>query len=202
MATAESLAFSIREEMRGVHALLWDDAHDLVRALLVLRAALREIPVYAILMSGEQCFGELQKYINARCPIEETIEGSAIGDVSASSLAFIFIPQASSRQTGSWLNGWRSPLSEPLGAVLFVRHADFDAFQRAAPDLSSFVGPRIHDASTMLSIISDETAANMSTTLPDEWSRILAELPGTAPTDVEIQRWLDAHTKLTGEGGK
>jgi hypothetical protein len=202
MATAESLAFSIREEKHGVHTLLWDDAHDLVRALLVLRAALRDIPVYSILMSGEQSYPELQKYINARCPINGTIEGTAIGDVSAPSLAFIFIPQASSKQTGSWLNGWRSPLSEPLGTVLFVRHADFDAFQRAAPDLSSLVGPRIHDASTMLSIISDETAAKFSTTLPDEWSRILAQLPGTRPTEAEIESWLDAHTKITGEGGK
>ena len=203
MGTAEELAFSLREEGHGVHALLWDAPDDLVHALLVLRASLAEMPVYPLLMAGEQSFAELQKYINSRCPIQGDTEAqTASGATAARSLAFIFLPQASSRHTGGWLNGWRSPLSEPLGTLLVIRHADFDAFQRSAPDLASFIGPRIHDASTMLSILSDETAAKISTALPPEWERIVQQLPGKPPTKADIQSWLVAHTKLDGGSGK
>src|SRR5260370_40252040 len=104
MGTAEELAFSLREEGHGVHALLWDATDDLVHALLVLRASVAEMPVYPLLMAGEQSFAELQKYINSRCPIQGDTEAqTASGATAARSLAFIFLPQASSRHTGGWL---------------------------------------------------------------------------------------------------
>lgn len=54
MALVEQLAFSLREEGHGVHALLWDDMGDLYRVLLITIAALGDMHPTAInLKRGE-----------------------------------------------------------------------------------------------------------------------------------------------------
>jgi hypothetical protein len=53
MATSEQLGFSLREERRGVHALIWDDIGDLYRVLLVTVAGLGEQRVQPLLISRE-----------------------------------------------------------------------------------------------------------------------------------------------------
>jgi len=59
MSTAEELAFSIREERRGAHVLLWDDQGDLARALLVFRAALGAVPIEPMLLASTEDAGML-----------------------------------------------------------------------------------------------------------------------------------------------
>ncbi len=178
MATAEHLALSLQLETRGVHVLLWDDKDDLVRALLVLCAVLRETPLYPILVPTTGA-GLLAL-------------GSTLGDDSsgAQRLSVLFVPQAASSIVGPWLNGMRRPLADPPGTLLVVRSADFESLQRAAPDLASFVGPRIYDASILLSMVSTETYGHIHQQLPDEMSAVLAELPGLPPPQDEIDSWL------------
>jgi hypothetical protein len=77
--------------------------------------------------------------------------------------------------------------------MLVIRHADFDPFQRSAPDIASFVGPRIYDASTMLSVFSRETYRRLRNRLPDEIEAILARLPGTAPSEQDVANWIKAN---------
>ena len=195
MGTADQLAFSIRTEGRGVHVLLWDDQADLVRALLVLRAALEGLTAQALLApTTESGVRALRDLVDARSPVEADDEnGEEAPTPSAGPLWMIFLPQAASKEAGPWLNGWRRSLAKAPGTLLVIRHADFMPFQRSAPDLASFVGPRISDASTMLSIFSPETAARLATTLPPEWERIVAQLPGSPPDREEIAHWLAAY---------
>jgi len=77
--------------------------------------------------------------------------------------------------------------------MLVIRHADFNPFQRNAPDIASFVGSRIFDASTMLSVFSKTTYERMRTTLPSEIQTILARLPGASPDEKEIVRWIESN---------
>ena len=193
MGTAEQLAFSITEEPRAVHVLLWDDQDDLVRALLVLCAALEDhVPIHALLASTEEKgLAALRKVVESRSPVsEDPSANSASGDSPAKHLWILFVPQATSKQVGPWLNGWRRPLSEPPGTLLVIRHADFEPFQRNAPDLASYAGPRIYDASTMLSVFSEETHRRIRPTLPSKVEHILKQLPGNLPPREEITQWI------------
>lgn len=105
----------------------------------------------------------------------------------------LFIQQANSREIGPRMNGWRKPLAEAPGSLLLIRHADFDTFQRHAPDLVSFVGPRIYSASNMLSIFSDKTYQNMDVDLFDPLPAILRHLPGEQPGKEGILEWIEAY---------
>jgi hypothetical protein len=196
MSTAERLAFSIAQEGRGVHILLWDDQGDLVRALLIVRAALKDVPSRPVFASpDENDLVALKKVVDTRCPLEVEEEPSSecrFSDPIGNDLWILFLQQASSRLVGPWLNGWRRPMSEPPGTLLVVRHADFEAFQRNAPDLASYAGPRIYDASTMLSMVTAEICTRLDTSLPPEIERILSQLPGTPPTRREIAKWIKA----------
>jgi hypothetical protein len=194
MALVEQLATSLREEGRGVHALLWDDMGDLVRVLLVTHAALGDIPIEPRLVSGEtKRLEEIRELIQSR--VAEQIQNERLEDMADDPdppphpLWILFLQQAASEQVGPRLNGWRRPLSESRGTLLVIRNADFIGFQRKAPDLASFIGPRIYDASQMLMICSGETLLGLKRTLPDLIEGILRQLPGTLPTAQELMDW-------------
>jgi len=204
MSTAERLAFSINEERRGIHVLLWDEQDDLVRALLILLAAMKNVVVHPLLVSPEQeRIQALKKVVDTRCLLAEERETEhASPDSLANRFWILFVQQASSKTVGPWLNGWRRPLSEPPGTLLVIRHADFESFQRNAPDLTSYAGPRLHNASTMLSIVSKESSARLSANLPPDIERILRELPGTLPTRKETANWIETvHSFDDATGG-
>jgi len=195
MATAEQMAKSICIEKQGIFVLLWDAKEDLVRALLILNAALGEIPKRALLLApGSQSVVALRTVIDTRVIISE------IGDDAdpratpgpVSELWLMFLQQASYEAVGPLLNGWRSSLRQSYGTLLIIRHADFEPFQRWAPDLASFIGPRIFNASNLLSHFSNNTRKKLKAKLPEDWTRILAELPGTIPTDESIREWITA----------
>ena len=193
MATAEQMATSIRLEKQGVFALLWDAKEDLVRALLILNAALIDIPKRALLLApGNQSVSALRSLIETRVIISEPKEEAAelTTQLAATELWLIFLQQASHQVVGPLLNGWRSSIRQAYGTVIIARHVDFERFQRAAPDLASFIGPRIYNASNLLSIFSDETRKHLNVTLPAEWIKILVELPGAMPTDETIREWI------------
>jgi hypothetical protein len=193
MATAEQMATSIRLEKQGVFALLWDAKEDLVRALLILNAALIDIPKRVLLLApGNQSVSALRSLIETRVIISEPKEEAAehATQAPATELWLMFLQQASHQVVGPLLNGWRSSLRQAYGTVIIARHVDFERFQRAAPDLASFIGPRIYNASNLLSLFSDETRKHLKVTLPAEWIEILVELPGAMPTDETIREWI------------
>jgi hypothetical protein len=194
MALVEQLAFSLRETGRGVHALLWDDMGDLVRTLLVTHAVLGDIPIEPLLVSGEtKRLEEFRDLIAARLAdqiLHERIEARADDpDSPPHPLWILFLQQAASEQAGPRLNGWRRPLSEPRGTLLVVRNADFRTFQRSAPDLASFIGPRIYDASRLMMVCSKDTLSKLEKALPEPFPSILRQLPGTVPTAKELADW-------------
>jgi hypothetical protein len=195
MSTADQLAFSIRAEGRGVHVLLWDDQNDLVRALLALFAGITDSPMHALLVSDdENDLLALRQLVESRVPIaEEETDSRGDSDTPAGRFWILFLQQASTGAVGPWLNGWRRPISDPPGAMLVIRHADFDPFQRNAPDIASFVGPRICDASTMLSVFSKPTHKRLESRLPSEIERILTRLPGTPPSEQDVANWIRAN---------
>ena len=193
MATAERMAESIRIEGQGVFALLWDAKEDLVRALLLLDAALHDVPKRSLLLTpGGGAVDALRRLIETRVVIRA---GDADGEqrqATAHELWYLYLQQALSELVGPWLNGWRSPLRQRPGAILVIRHADFEPFQRSAPDLASFVGPRIHNASTMLSTASAATLGRLGARLAGPDADILRELPGNMPHENELRQWIAA----------
>jgi len=197
MTTSENLAFSIMEEKRGVSVLLWNDQDDLVRALIVLLAAIGDMPIeFSLVATEKHCETTLRKTIEKRqrLPADSTTK-----DLCGTPFWIFFIQQAVSRHIGPWLNGWRRPLSESPGTLLVVRQADFNAFQHNAPDLASYIGSQIYDASNMLSVWSKEVHGHLSSSLPSAITMILKELPGTSPDTNEIDRWIVANAPGDGE---
>ena len=193
MAIAEQLAFSLTEERRGIHVLLWDDMTALFQMLLVTRAALGDLPVEPFLISEQEArFDLLKKTILSRISDQLDHEWESETDfppLAPHPLWLLFIQQAASRHVGSRLNGWRSLLAEPFGTLIVVRNADFDEFQRSAPDLASFIGPRIYDASRTLMVCSSQTRGRLEKTLPEQFMEILRELPGALPSHQELRDW-------------
>jgi hypothetical protein len=194
MALVEQLARSLREEGRGVHALLWDDKGDLYRVLLITHAALGGMPIQPLLIANEvKRIKELNDMIQGRLSdqIEHGMQQDQTDDAPSSPhhLWVFFLQQAVSKQVGPRLNGWRRPLSEPRGTLMVVRNADFRDFQRSAPDLASFIGPRIYDASRLMMVCSRDTFGNLKKVLPDPFESILRQLPGTMPTSEELAEW-------------
>ena len=194
MALVEQLAFSLREEGHGVHALLWDDMGDLYRVLLITIAALGDMRTQPLLISNEvRRIKELDDMIQGRLDVQ--VEQEGVLDQTDDSpppphlLWILFLQQAVSKQVGPRLNGWRRPLSEPRGTLMVVRNADFMDFQRNAPDLASFIGPRIYDASRMMMVCSGETLGKLQKVLPEPFESILRQLPGRVPTTEELADW-------------
>jgi hypothetical protein len=203
MALIEQLAFSLREEGRGVHVLLWDDMGDLVRALLVTHAALGEIPIRSLLISSEARSLEGLRDLIQESVIDqiqyERREGAADeADAPSHPLWILLLQQTASEQAGPRLNGWRRPLSEPRGTLLIVRNADFHDFQRYAPDLASFIGPRIYDASRLMMVCSGNTLGRLKKGFPEPFESILQQLPGTLPTAEELADWTPSSSSDEG----
>lgn len=190
----EQLGFSLRETGRGVHALLWDDLGDLVRALLVTHAVLGDIPVEALLVSGEPrrlegFLEEIGTRVVGQILQESPEQGTNGPDSPPHPLWILFLQQAASERVGPRLNGWRRPLAEPRGTLLVVRNADFRDFQRSAPDLASFLGPKIYDASRLMMVCSKDTLSRLEKALPDSFLSILRQLPGAVPTPADLADW-------------
>ena len=202
MSTAEQLIFSLSEESRGIHVLLWEDKDVLVRVILTLRAALPRLSPEPLLLTGARdSLRTLHSVIASRVPPVDHFEDETEPEtVSAGDphLWVFFLQQAVGREVGPWLNGWRRPLSEPGGTLFVIRHADFDTFQRMAPDLASYVGPRIFDASGMLLICPKETVKQIETSLPDRYGEILRSLPGETPSPEEIGGWVSSIREAEG----
>jgi hypothetical protein len=175
--------------------LLWDDQNDLVRALLGLLAALPYgWETHSLLVSDDEAdLRALRHLVESRVRVFEE-EGGIERDAKSLGDRFwlLFLPQACSFTVGPWLNGWRRPLSAPPGTMLVIRHADFDPFQRNAPDLASFVGSRIFDSSTMLSVFSKATHQRLKPRLPEDVQAVLTRLPGALPDERAIADWIAA----------
>ncbi|RJP33792.1 MAG: hypothetical protein C4527_03700 [Candidatus Omnitrophota bacterium] len=200
MATAEQLAKSISIEKRGIHVLLWNNQDDLVRSLLVLLAVLKDLPNSPLLLSSpEESVRLLRPMFELQSALEETLTEKDLLRPVRDILLIIFLQQATSHSIAPWLNGWRSALADEPGTLLVIRNADFLDFQRFAPDLASFFGPKIYDSSSMLSIWGEDTARRMKTVLPNEFCMILKELPGPSPSKEEIEYWLKQHPPLKTE---
>lgn len=180
MSTAEQLAFSIQIERHGIHMLIWDDQHDLVRSLLILQGAIVEVGISPILVPTS----ERELAILCNRLYESRTEGNA--------LKMLFVPQAANATVGPWLNGARFPLSQPPGTLLVVRDPDLQTFQSCAPDLTSFVGPRIYSSASMLSLVTSATYKRMKCVLSNDFMEILENLPGTRPAPREIESWFAA----------
>jgi hypothetical protein len=194
MSTAEALTFSMREEPHGIHILLWGSKDDLVRSLLIILATELNRPLYPLLVSSQQeHLDTLKRLVSTRYRLEEelSLDQDSLKQLP-SQIWVLFIAQASTKTVGPWLNGWRKALSESPGTLLIVRHRDFIGLQRNAPDLISYAGPRIYDASTMLSICSAEVSQTVKTSLPPFFNTILQELPGEPPHQDELHRWVVA----------
>jgi hypothetical protein len=192
MVTAEGMVMSIRIEGQGIFVLLWDAKDDLVRALVVINAALNDVPMRSLILTpGEAALHALRSLIETRVVIGASeADDDRESREAARELWCLYLPQASSALVGPWLNGWRGPLRQAPGTILVIRHADFEPFQRHAPDLASFIGPRIYNASTMLSLASTRTLKLLVPHVADVETKILAELPGAMPKESELRKWI------------
>jgi hypothetical protein len=180
MSSAEYLAQDLRMQSRGIHVICWDDKADLVHALLVLQSAFTRFPETPTLLPTQQ--SDLQRFglglfENADKPTD-------------SSMRILLIPQASTEATGAWLNGWRRRLSDPPGTLIVIRHTDLMALYRRAPDLMSFAQSEIHEASSLLPLVTRETLDRMREVFPDGWNEPLNSLPGSMPPKADILKWM------------
>ena len=189
MESAERLARAFALKQHGLQVLLWENKTDLVRALLVLKAALPDFPDSPILLPSDQV--DLQRL---GIDLYEQAE-----DTEPRVRRFILIPQASTESVGAWLNGWRQRLSEPPGTVLVIRRADYAGLCRRAPDLTSFAHSDVHEATGLLPLIDRDTSERLPIQLPHPWHEPLRFLPGEMPVQSDIDVWtkqLQHHTGL------
>src|SRR5256885_754439 len=108
MATAERMAESMRIEQQGVFVLLWDAKEDLVRALVVLTAALPEIPPKSLLLTASSAHvAQLRRLVESRTHIDETpqSDGPTACERASDALWILFLQQASYNSVGPLLNG-------------------------------------------------------------------------------------------------
>ena len=190
MIASEKFFFSVATDLAGVHVLLWEDKNELVRSLLVLHAAMQVRDLQFLLVSGvESDISKLINVIDARRPSLFPTESNASAEMENPFLVLLF-QQASLQTIGPWLNGWRNPLSESPGSLLVIRSADFEQFQRNAPDLSSYVGPKILDSSSMISYFSPEILSCLNAELAPSAIEALQKLPGELPTIDGLERWI------------
>ena len=180
MASAEHLAFLLSMQTRGVQVLLWEHKVDLIRALLVLQAAMPDFPDAPVVVPTGQ--SDLQRF-----SIDLFEESDRQPRVSR---RILLIPQGSAGTIGTWLNGWRRRLAEPPGTLLVARRAEFAALCRRAPDLLSFAQSDVHEATGLLPLVEPGTLAKISQRLPDSWYGPLDALPGAMPTRDAIGDWV------------
>ena len=199
MITAEYLANSILLDQRGIHVVIWDDKGEIVRVLLILLSAIDKIQIKPILLSSvDKSEKQLRELFEIQPVKNDTDDGNMeeLLESSREELLLLFIQQATMSTIGPLLNGWRSSIAAPPGSLLVVRNADLMDFLRVAPDLSSFIGPKIIDSSTILSIWSNKIGRNINTKLPLSFVEILNELPGEQPTNEEIKDWMIEHPAI------
>ena len=195
MGTAEYFFESILIERKGVHALTWEDKGDLTRALTVLAVLFNGIQTYPLLLTSAELAERELGSLFAIKPISENESNDQRYEPSLrrDSFLLLFLDQAAGSTIGPLLNGWRSALAEPPGALLIIRSADFTDFQRNAPDLASFIGPKISDTSTMLSIWSTKVSDKIRAQIPPKIKEILKKLPGEDLSEKEIVEWIKSH---------
>ncbi len=201
MSTAEQLANSILLDNAGVHILLWDDQDDLVRALVLVIAVVGKERILPLLLSSEtESSLVLRKLFDIKITEEISLtEDEEILQPKRDKLLLLFIQQATSQTIGPMLNGWRRDLSQEPGSLIIVRKADFINFQRYAPDLASFYGPKIYDSSSLLYMWGETTAKNVKPYLPNRMFDFINELPGEAPSENELKEWIKLHTPIHEE---
>ncbi len=195
MKTAEYLAKSVLLEKKGIFVIIWEDKGELIRALIIILSVLRKMLIKPILLSCVDESVDTLKNIFDIQPFHDDIpdEDNSLKTVK-DAILILFLQQAASSTIGPWLNGWRSPLAEEPGTLLVIRSADFIDFQRNAPDLSGYVGPKIVDTSKILSIWDKTTDGNLKTSISDDIRVIMDELPGENPSEQEIQKWISQHS--------
>jgi hypothetical protein len=195
MSTAEYFANSVLLEGAGVHAITWEEKEDLVRALIIILAVFSDVKMSPLLLKSlSRSEKDLRSIFEIRAISENEFDSAE--DKAASKrdeVLLLFLDQAVSNSIGPLLNGWRSALAESPGTIMVIRTADFIGLQRYAPDLASFIGPKLFDASTMLSLWSTKTSERIKPQLPDDVSRILNKLPGEYPSKKGITEWIRAH---------
>jgi hypothetical protein len=195
MNTAELYAKNIIIEHKGIYLLEWSEKPDLVRALIVLIPIIgEEIINPTLLDSGIAAKKYLKDLFQIKQGSDNILDDDALGP-DRKEMLFLFLQQAASSTVGPILNGWRSALAGAPGTILFVRSPDVSALQRSAPDLSSFIGPKMADTSNFLSIWSHETQIKLSDKLPKSIWQILEKLPGSMPQNQELATWI-AENKL------
>lgn len=180
MTSAEHLARDFSLQTRGIHVLAWDNKVELVRALLILQAAVPAFPASPILVPTAQ--RDLQRL--------GLLLFEASDAATNVSLRVFLIPQASTEAVGAWLNGWRRRLVDTPGTLIVVRSSDLMAFYRRAPDLMSFAQAEIYEAAGLLPLVTKGTLDNVRENLPNGWEEPLKALPGPMPSDTEIRDWL------------
>ncbi len=191
MRTAEHLAKEILLEKKGVYSLVWDNKGELVRALLTVLAVFDSMPIKPMFLdSTDESIRLLKKSLDIQ----------PNGDINESrnreEIRLFFLQQATSGTTGPWLNGWRSYLAKAPGTLIVIRNADFTAFQRKAPDLASFVGPKIFETANMLSLWRSETYDKIEPVLPEHILEIINRFPGNCPSEKEIAEWIKQHPPI------
>jgi hypothetical protein len=195
MPTAEYFFESILIEGKGVYALTWEDKGDLVRTLIILAALFNGKPTYPLLLTSAELVERELGFLFSIKPLPQNQydEFGNQTDLQRDSFLLLFLDQASGRSIGPLLNGWRSALAQPPGTLLIIRSPDFIDFQRNAPDLASFIGPRIFDTATMLSMWGATTADKIRAQIPLEIKKILERLPGEDLSEREIAEWIKLH---------
>lgn len=189
MESAEHLAQAFGVKNHGILVLLWESKTDLVRALLVLKAAIPGFPDAPILLPSQR--SELERF---SIDLYEQVEPDA-----TATRRFLLIPQASTESIGAWLNGWRQRLSDSPGTVVVIRRADFSALCRRAPDLVSFAHSDVHDATGLLPLLDRDTFGRLPTQLPGAWYERLNVLPGEMPMQLDVADWIGQLERNTSE---
>lgn len=200
MSTAEYLASSMKIDNQGIHVLLWDEKDDLVRALIVYFAAIKVLKTHVMLLDSSKIAENILRSLFEIRPIEEESDAE-IDNVKMPKrevILILFIQQASSDTIGPLLNGWRNALSDKPGTLIVVRNADLIHFQRSAPDLFSFIGPKIFDCSNMLSIWTESTFKEIQIPMDPAVLQIIEKLPGESVNWTEIDSWLINHPPIDG----
>lgn len=195
MNTAESFAKNLLLEGKGISILKWSDKPDLIRALLVLMAVYKTKTkiIHMFLSSEEEAYNEFKNLFQLKPFPEDHAPDENFIEAKRDSLLIVFLQQAVSKTIGPILNGWRSALAAPPGTVIVVRSADMNDLQGAAPDMTSFVGPKMADTSSFLSVWTLETQNSITNRLPKEMYGSLRELPGIFPKYNEIETWIAQH---------
>ena len=194
MNTAEAFAKNILLEKKGVYILAWTEKQDLVRALLVIHAVLSEIQIKSMLLEVEATVhSQLRDLFQFTDKNNAALLDSEDSLFNREDMLLLYLQQASSTTIGPILNGWRSSIASSPGAILVVRSADLLSLERNAPDMASFVGPRISETTSFLSIWSKPTGQKLNNRLPKSTWHILGKLPGKLPQQEEINAWIAQH---------